>query len=126
MAESPLAKRLAAARDRLADLEQRARAAGGMNAAAELSSIVQLLDAAAAESAGQQAVPPVRDRSQAVRLQAVTAALSEALTPVQVAEVLVEQGVSATDAAAGTLALLDDSGKTVEIVRANGYPPAVL
>lgn len=126
MAESLLATRLAAARDRLADLERRARAAGGTNAAAELSGIVQLLDAAAAECANQPAVPPVRDRSQAVRLQAVTAALSEALTPVQVAEVLVEQGVSATDAAAGTLALLDDSGETVEIVRANGYPPAVL
>ncbi len=124
MAEPPLAKRLAAARDRLADLERRARAAGGKNAAAELAGIAQLLDAAAAECASQPAVPPVRDRSQAVRLQAVTAALSEALTPVQVAEVLVNQGVSATDAAAGTLALLDDSGETVEIVRADGYPPA--
>ncbi len=126
MAEPPLAKRLAVARDRLADLERRARAAGGKNAAAELAGIVQLLDEAVAASANQPAVPPVRDRSQAVRLQAVTAALSEALTPVQVAEVLVEQGVSATDAAAGTLALLDDSGETVEIVRADGYPPALL
>ncbi|HZQ36826.1 MAG TPA: ATP-binding protein [Dehalococcoidia bacterium] len=126
MAESPLAKRLVAARDRLADLERRARAAGGKNAAAELAGIVELLDAAAAECAQQPAVPPVRDRSQAVRLQAVTAALSEALTPAQVAEVLVEQGVSATDAVAGTLALLDDSGETVEIVRADGYAPALL
>lgn len=126
MAESPLAKRLAAARDRLVDLERRARSAGGRNAAAELAGIVELLDAAAAECANQPAVPPVRDRSQAVRLQAVTAALSEALTPVQVAEVLVEQGVAATDTAAGTLALLDETGETVEIVRASGYAPALL
>ncbi|HLZ68946.1 MAG TPA: ATP-binding protein [Dehalococcoidia bacterium] len=119
MADSPLAQRLAAARDGLADLERRVRRAGGKAAAAEIAGLVQLLDGVTADYAAQPAA--VRDRSQAVRLQAITAALSEALTPVQVAEVMVEQGVAATDAVAGTLALLDEARDTVEIVGAGGY-----
>jgi len=56
------------------------------------------------------------------RLQAVTAALAEALTPAQVAEVIVDQGVAALGAQAGAMSLLTDDGRTLELVRAIGYP----
>jgi signal transduction histidine kinase/ActR/RegA family two-component response regulator len=59
-------------------------------------------------------------------LQSLTAALSEALTPVQVAEVVVNQSLAALDASAGFLALLTDNNKTLEIVRALGYQEDVL
>lgn len=55
-------------------------------------------------------------------LQAVTAALSEALTPDQVASAVVKQGISVLDATSGLVALLDESGECLEIVNAFGYP----
>ncbi|HKV44661.1 MAG TPA: SpoIIE family protein phosphatase [bacterium] len=56
------------------------------------------------------------------RLQAVTAALAEALTPARVAEVIVDQGVAALGAQAGAMSLLTEDGTTLELVRAVGYP----
>ncbi|HLW48992.1 MAG TPA: SpoIIE family protein phosphatase [bacterium] len=56
------------------------------------------------------------------RLQAVTAGLSGALTPAQIAEVIVDQGISAAGAQAGSLSITRDGGKTLELVRAVGYP----
>lgn len=55
------------------------------------------------------------------RLQAVTAALSESLTPVQVAEVIVEQSMAALEADGALMALLKLDGRTLEVVRAVGY-----
>ncbi|HEX2191290.1 MAG TPA: ATP-binding protein [Longimicrobiaceae bacterium] len=54
------------------------------------------------------------------RLQRVTAAFAEALTPARVAEVVVREGVEALNAAAGTLALLDEAGGELELVGAVG------
>ena len=56
------------------------------------------------------------------RLQSVTAGLSGALTPEQIAEVIVDQGLTAVGAHAGSLSITRDGGKTLELVRAIGYP----
>lgn len=61
-----------------------------------------------------------------VRLQAVTAGLAKALTPAQVAEVIVDQGMAALGATAGSLALLEADGDAIEIVRATGYAQQTL
>lgn len=74
----------------------------------------------AARAAAEQAADRVR------RLQTVTAALSEALTGEQVAEVVVTQGVEALGASAGSVALLRADGSQLVVVRAVGYPPEVL
>ena len=58
------------------------------------------------------------------RLQAVTAALSESLTPPQVADVLMEQGVAVLGANSGLVALLDETGTELEIVSYLGYEQA--
>src|SRR6185503_19536828 len=50
------------------------------------------------------------------RLQSVTAALSEALTPLQVAKIVVEQGAPALGAVSGTVMLLAEDGQNLEIV----------
>jgi GAF domain-containing protein/CheY-like chemotaxis protein/two-component sensor histidine kinase len=55
------------------------------------------------------------------RLQAVTAALSQALTPGQVVAAFVEHGLPALGAAAGFLALLDDDGRQLHAVQATGF-----
>lgn len=59
-------------------------------------------------------------------LQAVTAAFSEALTPGQVGEVVVNQGLAALGACGGFIALMTDGGKSLEVVRALGYPQGML
>ncbi|MCT7997519.1 hybrid sensor histidine kinase/response regulator [Laspinema olomoucense] len=60
------------------------------------------------------------------RLQAVTAALSEALTPSEVAEVVVNQGITSLDAKAGTLVILVDNNQILKMVGAIGYPQEML
>ncbi|MEA5504489.1 PAS domain S-box protein [Halotia wernerae UHCC 0503] len=57
-----------------------------------------------------------------VLLQRITAALSQALTPQQVADVVMNQGVAALGAKAGSVLLLTDQGTTLKIVQAIGYP----
>ena len=54
------------------------------------------------------------------RLQSLAAELAEALTPQQVAEVVVTQGIASVGADAGALQLLTDDGKTLEVVRGDG------
>ncbi len=56
------------------------------------------------------------------QLQTVTAALAQALTPGQVAEVIVAQGVAALGAFAGSIVILTPSGTELEVLRATGYP----
>ncbi len=63
----------------------------------------------------------LRAASRTARLQAITAALSESLTPAQVAEVIVEQGMAALGASSALVALVTNSGTELEIVRAVGY-----
>jgi signal transduction histidine kinase len=57
--------------------------------------------------------------------QAITAALSEALTPAQVAQVVVEQGITALRAKSGSVALLDQTETTLEVIDARGYRPEI-
>ncbi|MCC5656845.1 PAS domain S-box protein [Nostoc sp. XA010] len=63
----------------------------------------------------------LRAASRTARLQGITAALSECLTPAQVAEVMVEQGMAALGASSALVALVTKSGTELEIVRAVGY-----
>ncbi|MBD1872881.1 GAF domain-containing protein [Nodosilinea sp. FACHB-131] len=67
----------------------------------------------------QRAAETAADRT--ARLQTVTAALSELLTPEQVAAVIVEQSVAALEADAALMALLSPDGTTLEIVQSIGY-----
>ena len=55
------------------------------------------------------------------RLQSITAALSESLTPAQVSEVIVEQSMAALGASSVLVALLNENKTELEIVRAVGY-----
>ncbi|MEH2372412.1 AAA family ATPase [Nostoc sp.] len=55
------------------------------------------------------------------RLQSITAALSQLLTPAQVSEVIVEQSMAALGASCAFVALLNESKTELEIVRAVGY-----
>lgn len=58
------------------------------------------------------------------RLQTITAALSEASTPDQVARVVVDQAIGALKAAAGVLFRLTDDGAALEVMRAVGFGKA--
>jgi K+-sensing histidine kinase KdpD len=55
------------------------------------------------------------------RLQVITASLSKALTPSEVGQVVVEQGVRALEAKYGALVLLDESQTQLQIVNRVGY-----
>ncbi|MFY0564530.1 PAS domain-containing protein [Archangium lansingense] len=57
-----------------------------------------------------------RTQERIARLQAVTAALSEAPTPRQVLDVIITQGVTTMDAQAGALWLLSEDGQFLELV----------
>ncbi len=67
----------------------------------------------------QQAAEQAMDRM--ARLQAITTALSEALTPAEVAEVILYQGVAAMGAAAAVVVLLEDDDRTLRITGSVGY-----
>ncbi|HEX2172512.1 MAG TPA: ATP-binding protein, partial [Dehalococcoidia bacterium] len=71
-----------------------------------------------------EVVRRVADRAtqRADRLQWVTAELAGALTPDQVAAVVVDQSVAALGAAAGSLALVDPDRRGLTVLRAVGYP----
>ena len=56
-----------------------------------------------------------RTQERISRLQAVTAALSEAPTPRQVMDVIVTQGVAAMDAQAGALWMVSEDGQSLEL-----------
>jgi PAS domain S-box-containing protein len=60
------------------------------------------------------------------RLQSLAAELAEALTPQQVAEVAVTQGIASVDADAGALHLLTDDGGTLELVNGKGSDLALI
>lgn len=54
-------------------------------------------------------------------LQVITAAFSEALTPQQVAQVVLEQGLAVMNARAGSVAVLGDDGASLELLASTGY-----
>ncbi|MBD6620449.1 PAS domain S-box protein [Komarekiella sp. 'clone 1'] len=60
-----------------------------------------------------------------VLLQTITAALSEALTPQQVADVVMNQGIAALGAKAGSVLLLTE-GNSLKIVQAIGYQQSTI
>lgn len=80
-----------------------------------------------ARRAAQQAkIAAERAAERTSRLQGITAALSESLTPVQVAEVIIEQGVMASGANSAFIAVLTKNGTELEVLGAPGYDTNVL
>ncbi|HEY9696265.1 MAG TPA: PAS domain-containing protein [Trichocoleus sp.] len=67
-----------------------------------------------------------RSTDRTVRLQTITAALAEALTPGEVADVIVGQAVSALGACRGMVTLLNSAATELEAIRSIGFPPEVL
>ncbi|MBD2450981.1 PAS domain S-box protein [Nostoc sp. FACHB-152] len=67
----------------------------------------------------KEAAEKAADRT--VRLQTVTAALSQSLTPVQVVDVIVEQSMAVLEAASAMVVLVSKDRKQLEIVKAVGY-----
>lgn len=59
-------------------------------------------------------------------LQVVTGAFSQALTPEQVAQVVLEQGLAVLGATAGSIVLLNDEKNKLEILHATGYSAELL
>ncbi len=78
---------------------------------------------AAAQQSRQRAEESARRTS---KLQMITAALAKVLTPVQVAHVVVTQGVESMGAAAGVLVLLPAKDDALQIVQSTGHDPKVL
>ena len=67
-----------------------------------------------------------RDAEERVRrLQEITAGVSAASTPADVARVVLERGRDATGAAAGSVALIDEDGTTITTLMLVGYSDAV-
>ncbi|HEY1365717.1 MAG TPA: GAF domain-containing protein, partial [Gaiellaceae bacterium] len=62
----------------------------------------------------------------AERLQRVTSLLADALTSQQVVDVVLGEGIDASGARAGLVALVDQSGETISIAAARGYPDGTL
>ncbi|AFY34389.1 PAS domain S-box protein [Calothrix sp. PCC 7507] len=64
--------------------------------------------------------------SRIMRLQKITAAFSEALTPQEVADVVVSQGIAALGATSGSVVLLADGDTSLKVVKAIGYPQSII
>ncbi len=75
-----------------------------------------------AQQARQQA-EQTADRT--AGLQSVTAALSEPLTPAQVAEVIAKQSLAVLHASSAVVALLNENGTELEIIYSVGYPQEI-
>ncbi|WP_375511595.1 PAS domain S-box protein [uncultured Nostoc sp.] len=67
-----------------------------------------------------------RSVNRTILLQRITAAFSEALTPQQVADVVVNQGIAALEATGGSVVLLTEGGTTLKVVQAIGYPQTLI
>ncbi|MBD1821131.1 PAS domain-containing protein [Cyanobacteria bacterium FACHB-DQ100] len=74
----------------------------------------------------QAEIAAARSAERTVRLQSVTAALSEALTPCDVATVIVKQALAALGACRGLVMLLSTDQKELELIRSIGYSPDAL
>jgi PAS domain S-box-containing protein len=62
-----------------------------------------------------------RDRATLSALQAVTASLAGAQTPVEVASAILDRGLAALGAAAGGVSRIADDGESVEVIAVRGY-----
>ena len=60
------------------------------------------------------------------RLQRVTEALAEAITPQQVLDAILTEGVRAAEARAGAIAVLSEDGEKIELLALRGYPAPLL
>ncbi|MFW9260059.1 PAS domain S-box protein [Nostoc sp. CALU 546] len=67
-----------------------------------------------------------RSVNRTVLLQKITAAFSEALTPQQVTDVVVNQGIAALEATGGSVVLLTEGNTTLKVVQAIGYPQTLI
>lgn len=67
-----------------------------------------------------------RTSDRLMRLQTVTTALSQAVTSLQVAGTVIEQGIKSLNAYAGTVVSLNRSGTELEIVATLGFPQEVV
>lgn len=77
----------------------------------------RLLDAAARARASAEAAA-----ARISALQATTAALSTALTPEEVANVVIDEGLRALAAQAGSVAFVDETRTRLELIATAGYP----
>jgi PAS domain S-box-containing protein len=84
----------------------------------QLSLVLDVSERVRAEQRAEHAAARTR------RLQSITESLSEALTPAQVADVVMEQGVDALRADAGVLVLATADGVHLEMLAWRGYAPA--
>ena len=66
----------------------------------------------------------VHDRAR--RLQRVTEALAGAITPQQVLDAILTEGLRAAEARAGAIGVLSEDGQTIELLALHGYRPGVL
>jgi signal transduction histidine kinase/transcriptional regulator with GAF, ATPase, and Fis domain len=74
-------------------------------------------------------VTPVEGRDaadRARRLQRVAELLAEAVTPEQVLEAVLTEGVRAAEARAGAIGVLSADGKNIELLAQQGYDPSVM
>ncbi len=76
-----------------------------------------------AEQRERRAAEEAADRAR--RLQLVTAALSSAVTPAQVADAVLGQGVDALEAIVGVMTRLTEDGRTLEIVGSRGLADGI-
>jgi PAS domain S-box-containing protein len=60
------------------------------------------------------------------RLQRVTEALAEAITPQQVLDAILTEGVRAAEARAGAIGVLSEDGQTIELLALRGYRAPLL
>ncbi|MFN6464581.1 MAG: PAS domain S-box protein [Nostoc sp. DedVER02] len=67
-----------------------------------------------------------RSVNRIILLQKITAAFSEALTPQEVANVVVNQGIAALEATGGSVVLLTERDTTLKVVQAIGYPQTLI
>ncbi|MBN3959629.1 PAS domain S-box protein [Nostoc sp. NMS8] len=67
-----------------------------------------------------------RSVNRTVLLQKITAAFSEALTPQQVTDVVVNQGIAALEATGGSVVLLTEGNTTLKVVQGIGYPQTLI
>jgi PAS domain S-box-containing protein len=75
----------------------------------------------AAEEAARQLAEATRERTQL--LQSLTAALSQARTIPEISSIVLDKGLKAVGAAAGSLGLLEESGETIRLVGDMGFDP---
>jgi PAS domain S-box-containing protein len=72
------------------------------------------------------AVEGIEASDRARRLQRVAERLAEAVTPDEVLDAVLTEGVRAAEARAGAIGVLSADGKSVELLAQQGYDPAVM